>query len=311
MSDTLDSLFSEDDNKELNTELSTDDSAPTDADPLDLGSELVTDNASTPVNFSQAPIEAVIDENETSVEEFASDQTDSSSEASPDDTSDELIFGEGLSEEPSESLDGLSNAVSDTLGSLFSEEDNSEFSSENSEDKNVNDDTSMGFLEVADDLSADVIDGLAEGVSEEIGDLFAESDPILDEGSDSLIGGLPEEKSSNEPAEFYNVLGDSVEGGDLDMSSLDTDVDNIETNEIVLEEESPLSSTATLAEIYLEQRLYSQALAMYKELLQDEPDNAEVQNRISEIESMQSESESDNPNDGADLDSPPQKKLRP
>jgi cytochrome c-type biogenesis protein CcmH/NrfG len=61
----------------------------------------------------------------------------------------------------------------------------------------------------------------------------------------------------------------------------------------------------------LEQGLYSQALAMYKELLQDEPDNSEVQNRISEIESMQSESESDNPNDGADLDSPPQKKLRP
>jgi tetratricopeptide (TPR) repeat protein len=126
-----------------------------------------------------------------------------------------------------------------------------------------------------------------------------------------MVGGLSEENSSNEPAEFYNVLGDSVEDGDLDISSLDADIDNIETKELVLEEESPLSSTATLAEIYLEQGLYSQALAMYKELLQDEPDNSEVQNRISEIESMQSESESDNPNDGADLDSPPQKKLRP
>jgi hypothetical protein len=345
VSENLSSLFSPAARNKYSSESSSNSLDPTEAETFDLATELTAESSSTDADFSESPIEATIDEDETSGKESASDHRGPSSEVSPDDTSNELIFGEGLAEEPPESVEGLSSAVSDTLGSLFSDEDNSEFSSEihkeqtghsqeniaegslslasdktddpSSDDKNVDDETSIGFLEVAEDSSLDseapldAIDGLAEDVSKEMDDLFAESDPLADDNSDNLIGGLPEENSSNEPAEFYNVLGESVEDSDLDISSLDADIDNVETEELALEEESPASSTATLAEIYLEQGLYSQSLAMYKEILQDEPDNSEVQNRISEIESMQSANESDNPNDGADLDSPPQKKLRP
>lgn len=49
-------------------------------------------------------------------------------------------------------------------------------------------------------------------------------------------------------------------------------------------------STATLAEIYLAQGFLDQALKIFRELLKDEPDNADVQRRIAEIEAQKARS---------------------
>jgi pentatricopeptide repeat protein len=45
-------------------------------------------------------------------------------------------------------------------------------------------------------------------------------------------------------------------------------------------------TTATIADIYVEQGLYDKALEVYCELLQDNPQDAAVQQKISELEAL-------------------------
>jgi tetratricopeptide (TPR) repeat protein len=155
---------------------------------------------------------------------------------------------------------------------------------------------------LADTVTIEMVDG--NDVAERLDELFADEASATDT---IVMARLPDDTMKVVPDILETSDSEARVTGDEVASRLsdifETEVEKplepaLEDEEGYLEEEMPLQTegganvaTVTLAEIYFQQGLKEQALQIYRQLLEREPENESVHKRISEIEASKADGE--------------------
>ena len=189
--------------------------------------------------------------------------------------------GDALAEEMGGAFDSLFGNEDENTGAAIEEKSIPEESLEEGLDKSF--DNLFGSEDDVAKPAAEAVEEKPETPAAPSGDL----DNLESEVSGAFKGlfesdddDLPEEKPSNKGVDFL-MSGDSddeVSAGLIKDSSASLDNMSTELDESL--------NTRTLAEIYLEQGLYNKALEIYQDLAKKEPDNQEIQERMSQVQQM-------------------------
>jgi tetratricopeptide (TPR) repeat protein len=300
--DALDDLFGSDD------DLPTEESVVSDSQPEVIASEATTemDAADTADDAlddlfgsdDDLPEEESSVSASTSVENAADDALDDLFGSDDDLPTEESVVSDSQAEvsasEATREMDAADTA-DDALDDLFGSDDDlpeeessvsASTSVENAADDALDDlfGSDDDLLEEESSVSAST--SVENAADDALDDLFGSDDDDLPT-EESVVSDSQAEVSVLEQKEESSVLDDllDLDGESLEAGTADDGEVSITpvTNNAEEKEDAP-SATVTLAEIYMDQELPEEALAMYKQLLEREPDNKKLQERIAEIE---------------------------
>ena len=198
------------------------------------------------------------------------------------DESFDSIFGSDADDLPEEKSE-VAEAPAEEIAEAPAEEPSSVFSAPVESLEEPSDET---LEEPAAEQLEEPVAETAEQVAEESAP-SAELDSIDSEVSNAFKGlfdeddSLPESDEPNNNGVDYLMSGDSddevaaslVENADAPLSRGAVDLDDS-------------LNTRTLADIYMEQGVYSKALEIYSDLAKKNPDNAEIKSRLEEVQKL-------------------------
>lgn len=113
---------------------------------------------------------------------------------------------------------------------------------------------------------------------------------IMDDWTPGFLGG--EKQPGAETFETENILESLSEGLGFDLGGSPFEEDEFEEEEPASKPEEAVV-TETMAELYANQGLYQDALDVYRQLAEGQPDDERIQSRIAELEAKLAEARSD------------------
>ncbi len=268
---SLDNLFGDDD--DLPEEIAKPESSVASAAPVEEKPATSEESEESLESSVENSLDNLFGDDDDLPEEIAKPESSVASAAPVEETA-------ATSEESDESLE---SSVENSLDNLFGDDD--DLPEENLELKLPAEENGLFEKSSSPDIelskAAEKADeSLESSVESSFDSLFgknADSDLSLDDlklDETSTKENAPSEANAESPFEkSIDSSFDSIFGKDSEDALL----------------EDPTTSTRTLAEIYFGQGVYDEAIKIYKDLLRKNPDDADLKNRLAEIEKIQND----------------------